>query len=77
MNMEEESFLVRTTGGPFDGETRVVPLSVLGGWPPPLQLSGLSTGGQYERRNYSQLPNGVADGKYLMRGVDYEWQEAS
>lgn len=75
---EEERFLVRTTGGPYDGETRVVPLSVLGSWPPPQSLPmPHRAGGAYVLRNYSQLPDGVADGKGLMRGVDYKWQEES
>lgn len=71
---EEEQFLIRTTGGPHDGETRLVPLSVLGHWPPPLTLPGKSRGGVYVRSTYSNLPDGVSN-ETLKRGADYEWLE--
>jgi hypothetical protein len=74
--VSEERFLIRTTGGPLDGETRVVPLSVLGQWPPPESLPAPGEGGSYVLRNHSQLLERPST-EFLMRGADYEWDEAT
>lgn len=64
-------FLVRTTGGPNDGETRVVPLEW--GWPLPNVLPGASLGGVYVKVSESQLPASVDEHRNVMRGAQYEW----
>lgn len=69
--MSNESFLIKTIGGPFDGETRIVPHSVLG-WPPPMNLPGVFHGGIYIRANFSKLPE-INEGSLVMRGADYKW----
>jgi hypothetical protein len=69
--MSNESFLIRTKGGPYDGETRVVSLGVLP-WPPPVNLPGVFHGGVYMRTNFSRLPDMSMNSK-VMRGADYEW----
>lgn len=73
--MSDEEFLVRTTGGPHDGETRAVPHGVLG-WPPPANLPGIFHGGIYILVNFSKLPEKPRSVN-LMRGADYEWRELS
>lgn len=69
--MKEEQFLIKTTGGPFDSETRVVPYSVIG-WPPPVNLPGIFHGGAYIRQNFSDTPRALPG---LMRSADYLWME--
>lgn len=71
--MSGEEFLVRTHGGPHDGETRIVPNNVIG-WPPPMNLPGVFHGGVYIRRDFSKLPD-MKSGAKLMRGADYDWME--
>lgn len=73
--MKEETFLIRTSGGPLDGESRVVQQSVLG-WPPPVNLPGVFHGGIYIRQSFSKLPDTVSD-MGIMRGADYTWMEDS
>lgn len=65
---------MRTLGGPYADETRVVPRSVLG-WPPPVHLPGVFKGGVYVRASYSQLPEQPPPEIALMRGVQYQWRE--
>lgn len=71
--MSAEEFLVRTRGGPFDRETRVVPYDVLG-WPPPANLPGVFHGGVYILVNFSKSAE-ILSGSRYMRGADYEWRE--
>lgn len=68
----EETFLVQTKGGPFAGETRVVPRGILG-WPPPLTLPGVFHGGFYLLVSRSELPEQRPDSP-VKRGAEYEWR---
>ncbi len=64
--MKEEQFLIRTRGGPFDGDTRVVPYSVIG-WPPPVNLPGIFHGGAYIREEFSETGS--------IHEAKYQWME--
>ena len=69
-------FLIRTNGGPFDGETRVVDEGIIR-WPPPVNLPGVFHGGVYVLTNHSHLTERQAAHPNVMRGAEYQWQEAS
>lgn len=71
--MSDESLLVKTSGGPFGGESRVVPSGVLG-WPPPTNLPGIFHGGVYILVNFSKQPV-MSTRSRTMRVADYEWRE--
>lgn len=68
--MAEENFLIKTIGGPYDGETRTVPRSVLG-WPPPANLPGIFHGGIYILVDFSKLPK-----TSVVRDATYEWRDS-
>jgi len=67
----KEEYMIRTSGGPFDGETRIISHGAFG-WPPPPNLPGVFHGGVYIRTNFSKLSEQDA-GSGIMRGADYEW----
>lgn len=71
-----EIILIRTIGGPLDGESRVMPLSVFDNvWPPPERLDPIpETDGLYVRESYSKLPPMEEDSP-VKRGAQYKWVE--
>ncbi len=66
-------FLLRTNGGPLDGETRVVDPNVMP-WPFPDELS--VEGGVYRKVSESQLPSDAAANPHVGVGAEYEWVES-
>lgn len=66
-----ERFLMKTKGGPIDGETHVVPADLYG-WPLPDKLPAPFEGGHYKKVNESKLPPMPHDSP-VMRGAEYEW----
>jgi hypothetical protein len=69
-----ERFLVRTVGGPCDGETRVADSAGLGGWEWPLpDALAYDASGQYVKTAESSLPPMDRDSSVL-RGATYEWR---
>jgi len=72
-----ERFLVRTEGGPLDGETRVassVGLGGLGGWEWPLpDVLRYDGSGQYVKAAESGLPPQDED-SHVLRGATYRWE---
>lgn len=72
-----ESFLIRTIGGPYDNQTRVVATSQGWSWPLPDELAhDVDDTGRYVKASESTLPP-QCEGSRLMRGVQYEWQPAT
>ena len=75
-----ERFLVRTEGGPCDGETRVADSDGLGGWewplPDVLEYGGREgVIGHYVKAAESTLPPQDEDSRVL-RGATYRWEPA-
>lgn len=69
-----EFFLLRTTGGPLDGQTRKVPRNFYG-WPLPAELPYEQ--GRYVKTSESQLPAEVDESPHVARGAEYEWQASA
>lgn len=73
-----EKFLIRTQGGPLDGETRVANAQMDGvqigqwDWPLPSTLPFDRTG-EYVKVTESSLPPMSEDGN-VMRGATYMWR---
>lgn len=73
-----EKFLIRTQGGPLDGETRVANAQMDGvqigqwEWPLPARLPFNETG-DYVKVTESSLPPMPEDGN-VMRGATYAWE---
>lgn len=65
-------FLIRTRGGPIDGETRSVPETAFP-WPLPPILEHPGGGGHYVKIAESTLPEEVDDNDHVARGAEYEW----
>ena len=68
-----DGYLIRTVGGPHDGESRVVPRDMFG-WPLPDELPLPESGGMYVKIRESQLPAEIDESEFVMRGAEYEWQ---
>ena len=69
-----ERFLIRTEGGPCDGETRIADSDGLGGWTWPLpDVLKYDASGQYVKVGESDLPPQPEDSRVL-RGAQYEWR---
>lgn len=69
-----ETILIKTVGGPFDGDTRVVNRAEMSwDWPPPNQILVPGEKGFYKRESYSQLPQ--IGHPNVMRGAQYQWVE--
>lgn len=67
-------FLVKTNGGPFDGETRMLPRTVFK-WPLPDELPDTEKfGGKYVKIQESTLPESVDESPHVARGAVYEWR---
>lgn len=70
-----ERFLIRTEGGPCDGETRVADSLGLGGWEWPLpDILGWDDSGYYVKAGESDLPP-QERGSRVLRGATYRWRE--
>lgn len=70
-----ERFLLRTEGGPCDGETRVADSeNVYWQWPLPAVLEYDGTG-RYVKVLESDLPPQPED-SHVMRGATYRWESA-
>lgn len=66
-------YLIRTKGGPYNGETRRVPRDYFG-WPLPDVLSMPSfIAGCYRKIRESELPEDVDSNPHVARGAEYEW----
>lgn len=70
--MSGEQVLIRTVGGPYDGETRVVGVEVFG-WPLPDALA-VPFDGRYLKVSESDLGPRSPDSR-LLRGAEYQWEE--
>ena len=62
--MAQETFVIRTHGGPYPGNYMAP-----GPWPLPEELP--ATGGHYVKVRESQLPKGS---EHVLRGAEYEWR---
>lgn len=66
-----ETFGMRYSGGPFDGDTMLVePGTPLHRWPL-VDRVDLAGGGHYVKVRESQLPDPIPG---VMRGAEYEWR---
>ena len=72
--MVGERFLIRTEGGPCDGETRVADVGQGWTWPLPAWL-GYDETGRYVKISESGLPPQDAESR-LRRGARYRWVPA-
>ena len=71
-----ERFLIRTEGGPCDGETRVANSDGNERWTWPLpDVLKYDAGGRYVKVTESHLPP-QEPGSRVVRGATYEWQAA-
>lgn len=72
-----EPFLVRTNGGPAEGQRVVRDGDVYGGllftWPLPNFLS--DRGGRYRKVGESRLAP-QTQGSHVVRGAEYEWESS-
>jgi hypothetical protein len=69
-----ERFLIRTEGGPCDGETRIADSQGIGGWGWPLpDVLKYDATGSYIKAAESSLPP-QERGSRVLRGATYRWQ---
>ena len=69
-----ERFLIRTEGGPCDGETRIANTDGLGGWTWPLpDVLKYDASGRYVKHAESVLPP-QEKGSQVVRGATYRWE---
>lgn len=69
-----EPFLVRTKGGPCDGQTRVANAAGDEGWTWPLPDElGYDDSGRYVKCQESGLPS-QTEGSNVIRGATYRWE---
>jgi hypothetical protein len=74
--MGTERFLIRTEGGPMDGETRVANAGGTGPWEWPLpDVLNYDQSGRYVKAAESDLPAQPPESQ-MARGATYRWEPA-
>jgi hypothetical protein len=72
-----ERFLIRTTGGPCHGQTRVANATGLENWTWPLpDVLKYDASGSYVKVSESDLQP-MKDGSYVLRGAEYGWKAST